>query len=475
MNQLKKNYLYNVTYQILALLVPLITIPYVSRVLGAEGVGTYSYTYSIAYYFVLFTQLGIENHGNRTIAKTRDNKDKMSKEFLSIISIQIFLSAIMSILYLLFCLFITNNDKTISLLQTIYIISAGINISWFFFGLEKFKITVIRNAFIKLFSLIMILLFVKNRTDVWIYTLILALSSLISQIYLIPYLRKEISFQKISFEDIKKQIKSILILFIPILSISLYKIMDKIMLGIITTVSDVGYYEQAEKIINVPITIIAALGTVMLPQASNLVASNQLNKVKEYMYKSFEFIMFMALPMVFGLIAISDEFVPLFMGEAFTQSSHIIKYLSFTILVISFANVIRKQFLIPMEYDKIFVTSVSLGALINLILNLILIPYLKSNGAAIATIAAEFTVMIIQVIAVRKEINFKRVLTSIKLFALYTLFMFLIVSLVDLLHINNLLNVILKTFIGGTIYLILNWKYILKILHINLKRGVKNA
>lgn len=475
MNQLKKNYLYNVTYQILALLVPLITIPYVSRVLGAEGVGTYSYTYSIAYYFVLFTQLGIENHGNRTIAKTRDNKDKMSKEFLSIISIQIFLSVIMSIVYLFFCLFITNNDKTISLLQTIYIISAGINISWFFFGLEKFKITVIRNAVIKFFSLIMILLFVKNRTDVWIYTLILALSSLISQIYLIPYLRKEISFQKISFEDIKKQIKPILILFIPILSISLYKIMDKIMLGIITTVSDVGYYEQAEKIINVPITIIAALGTVMLPQASNLVASNQLNKVKEYMYKSFEFIMFLALPMVFGLIAISDEFVPLFMGEAFTQSANIIKYLSFTILVISFANVIRKQFLIPMEYDKIFVISVSLGALINLILNLILIPFFKSNGAAIATIAAEFTVMIIQVIAVRKEINFKRVLTSIKHFALYTLLMFLIVSLIDLLHINNLLNVILKTFIGGSIYLIFNWKYIFKILHINLKRGVKNA
>ena len=475
MNQIKKNSLYNVVYQILSLMVPLITIPYVSRVLGAEGVGIYSYTYSIAYYFVLFTQLGIENHGNRTIAKTRDNKKLMSKEFLSIFFIQFFLSIVMALLYLIYCFFITNNDKTISILQIIYIISAGINISWLFFGLEKFKITIIRNAIIKLLSLILILLFVKNSSDVWIYTLILALSSLISQLYLIPYLKNEIIYQKISFYDIKKQIKPTLILFIPILSISLYKIMDKIMLGIITSVSDVGYYEQAEKIVNVPITIISALGTVMLPQSSNLIASNQLNKVKDYIYKSFEFIMFMSLPMVFGLIAISDQFVPIFMGDKFLQSASIIKYLSVTILIISFANVIRKQFLIPMEYDKIFVISVSLGALINLLLNLALIPNLKSNGASIATIAAEFSVMIIQVIAVRKELNFKKVLCSIKQFFIYSLMMFVIVSLLDLYNFSNIISVLLKVIVGVIIYLLLNYKYIFKILHINLKRGVKSV
>ncbi len=475
MNQIKKNYLYNVTYQILSLLVPLVTIPYVSRVLGANGVGIYSYTYSIAYYFVLFTQLGIENYGNRTIAKTRNNKKEMSKEFLSIVSIQMFLSVVMAILYLIYCLFISNNDRTISLLQTIYIVSAGINISWFFFGLEKFKITVIRNALVKLLSLLLILLFVKNETDVWIYTLILALSSLISQLYLIPYLRKEIVLVRFTFNDIKKQIRPILILFIPILSISLYKIMDKIMLGIITTVSDVGYYEQAEKIINVPITIISALGTVMLPQASNLIAINQIHKVKEYIYKSFEFIMFLAFPMVFGLITISDEFVPLFLGDSFIQSANIIKYLSITILIISFANVIRKQFLIPMEYDKIFVLSVSLGAVMNLVLNFILIPCLKSDGAAIATIVAELTVMVIQVLSVRKELDFKRVFNSTKRFVLYSMFMFIMVSLLDFLSLSNFVNVLLKAIIGVIIYSLLNLKYIFKILHIKTKGGVKNV
>ena len=185
--------------------------------------------------------------------------------------------------------------------------------------------------------------------------------------------------------------------------------------------------------------------------------------------------MFMSLPMVFGLIAISDQFVPIFMGDKFLQSASIIKYLSVTILIISFANVIRKQFLIPMEYDKIFVISVSLGALINLLLNLALIPNLKSNGASIATIAAEFSVMIIQVIAVRKELNFKKVLCSIKQFFIYSLMMFVIVSLLDLYNFSNIISVLLKVIVGVIIYLLLNYKYIFKILHINLKRGVKSV
>ena len=275
MSSVKKNLLYNMAYQILILIVPLITVPYVSRALGAENIGIYSYTYSIVYYFMLIAMLGINNYGNRTIAKSRDNKEELSRNFLGIYSIQFTLSIIMIAIYLFFISRFEKKYTLIGYIQVIYLISNALDINWFFFGIEKFKLTVTRNAMIKIISLICILLFVKNRDDLVIYTLILSGSTLICQLILPYFLKKEISLVKITKEDIFKHIKPCLILFMPVIAVSLYKVMDKIMIEKLSNVIEVGYYEQAEKIINIPIGIITALGTVMLPKISNLVQKNE--------------------------------------------------------------------------------------------------------------------------------------------------------------------------------------------------------
>ena len=209
----------------------------------------------------------------------------------------------------------------------------------------------------------------------------------------IVFLKKEIAFVKVNKEDIVKHIKPVLVLFVPVIAISLYKIMDKIMLGYLINVVEVGYYEQAEKIINIPLGLITALGTVMLPRISSLISKGNDKIIKEYIKNSLKFMMFISFPIAFGLIAISSGFIPMFLGIAFTKSALILNYLSVTIIFLSIANVIRTQYLIPKEKDGIYIKSVILGAIINFIINLLLIPRYYSIGACIGTIFAEFSVM----------------------------------------------------------------------------------
>lgn len=464
---MKKNFVYNIVYQILILIIPLITMPYVSRVLGANGIGIYSYTYSIAYYFMLIAMLGLNNYGNRTIAKVRDSKEKISKEFCSIYALQIIISTTMVISYLLYIHIFEHKYMLISFIQIMYVISSVFDINWFFFGIEKFKLTITRNALIKLTSFVLIFIFVKTPNDVWKYTAILAGSTLLSNIVQFAFLKKYINVVKIHKEDVIKHIKPCIILFLPVIAVSIYKIMDKIMLGMISNITEVGYYENAEKIIQVPLAIITALGTIMLPKVSNMLSNNQETQVKEFLKKTMPFVMFLALPMIFGINAISKEFSIVFFGSEFEKTGQLIKLLSITVLFLSWGNVIRTQYLIPKERDKEYVISAFLGAIINFIMNLIFIPKYQSIGACIGTITAEFIVMFYQTWAVRKELPiFKYAIESLQ-FLIKSIIMFIVILLVgNLINNNDINKIILQVAVGIFTYTLLNLKYILSILEV---------
>lgn len=464
---MKKNFIYNTVYQILILIIPLITMPYVSRVLGANGIGIYSYTYSIAYYFMLIAMLGLNNYGNRSIAKVREDKDKTSKEFCSIYALQLIISIIMVISYILYIHIFEHKYMLISFIQIMYVISSVFDINWFFFGIEKFKLTITRNALIKLTSFILIFIFVKTPSDVWKYTLILSGSTLLSNIVQFGFLKKYIKIVKIHKEDVIKHIKPCIILFLPVIAVSIYKIMDKIMLGILSNITEVGYYENAEKITQVPLAIITSLGTIMLPKVSNMLYNNQETQVKQLLKKTMPFVMFLTLPMIFGINAISNEFSLAFFGSEFEKTGQLIKILSITILFLSWGNVIRTQYLIPKERDKEYVISAFLGAIINFIMNLIFIPKYQSIGACIGTITAEFIVMFYQTWTVRKELPiFKYVIESLQ-FLVKSIVMFIVILLLGNLINNNEINkIILQVAVGIFIYTLLNLKYILSILEV---------
>lgn len=460
MSSIKKNFSYNIIYQILVIILPLITTPYVSRTIGAEGSGIYSYTYSIANYFVLFAMLGLNNYGNRMIAKCKDDKQKLSKEFSSIYAMQLITSIISIIVYIVYVLVFDNQYYINALIQLIYVLSACFDINWFFFGLEKFKLTVTRNMIIKIISAISIFIFVKDKNDLVIYTIIMTSSTLISQLALWPFVKKEVKFAKTKISDIIKHIKPNIILFIPVIAISIYKLMDKIMLGSMSTVEMVGYYEYADRITTIPLSIITALGTVMLPRVSNLVSRGEKDKIKFYIDKSMQFVLFLSVAMCFGLIVISPEFVPIYLGNEYIQTAKITQILSVVLIFSSWANVIRTQYLIPNEKDKSYIVSVSVGAIVNFISNSILIPRYAAVGAAIGTVLAEFSVMLVQTIAVVKELEIKKFVIYFIKFLISGFIMYIVIEVFQNVISNAYVLIVVQILVGIVIYIAINYKFV---------------
>ena len=258
----------------------------------------------------------------------------------------------------------------------------------------------------------------------------------------------------------KKHLKPLIILFIPVISVSIYKLMDKIMLGQIVNVTEVGYYEYAERIINLPISLITALGTVMLPRMSNLVSTKNIRELKTYIHKSMQFVMFISIPLSVGIILVSKIFVPLFLGNSYYKTIILTQIIALTVPVISWANVIRTQYLLPTEKDKEFTCSIIGGAIINFILNSILIPIYGAVGAAIATVCAEVCVMIYQTIIVRKELAIKEYFCKTFSFFIKTIIMGIIVYFIGYLPCSSLIICVMQVIVGVLIYFAMNFSYI---------------
>ena len=311
------NYIYNVVYQILNILVPLITVPYASRVLGAEKLGIYSYTYAVASYFAIAAYLGFENYGNRMIARDRDNRELLNRSFSGAFYFQLVAGISACGAYLIYLLFFCRVNKMVAAVQLLYIGSQAININWFYFGLEQFRKTVFRSILVRILSVVAILFLVKKPSDIIIYTMICAGSALFGSVFLWLNLGKYVKFVKVSIQEILIHARRCLVLFFPVLVINIYRSMDKIMLGQMTDMREVAIYSNADKIVELPYGVIAALGVVMLPRMTNFVASGQQNRSKRYIEKSMQFMMMLSCGMAFGMIATGRYFAPLFFGGEF--------------------------------------------------------------------------------------------------------------------------------------------------------------
>lgn len=448
----KKNFMYNIMYQILILITPFLTAPYIARVIGPDGLGVYSYTHSIGSYFVLIAMLGINNYGNRKIAQVRQNKNELNRAFSSIVYFQVAVASIITILYLLYIIFIVKNNKIIFIIQLLYVSSAIFDINWFFFGMEKFKITVTRNMIIKLASVLSIFIFVKDQNDLIEYTLIMSMGIFISQTSLWVILPKYVSLVKVSISDILKNFKPCIILFAPVIAVSIYKTMDKIMLGFIAPMSHLGFYENSDKLISIPLSIITALGTVMLPRISNLASKGEVESSRKYMDSSMKFSMFISIGSIFGLMGISSVFIPIFLGEEFVYCINLTKILSISILFIAWANVVRTQFLIPNKKDRIYITSTFLGAITNFIVNIMLIRKYGAIGTAIGTIVAEFSVAFYQTIKVKNEIPVWLYIKESFIFVISGAIMYICIVIIGNKFNSSIFTTLIQILVGGIIY-----------------------
>lgn len=460
MKNVKVNFIYNMFYQILALIIPFITIPYASRVLGVHGIGEYSYTYSIVYYFMIIGMLGITNYGSREIAKVRDQKKLMNYKFCSIYYMQLLFSFFISLIYVIFIFFSNTRYEFLFMIQILYVLSVVTDVNWFFYGVENFKITVIRNSLIKILSLILIFTFVKDKGDTPIYTLIISGSTFISNLLLLFSLNRHIKFVKVKMKDILKNFYPSFILFIPVIAMKIYKVMDKTMIGLLTNVTEVGYYSNADGIINLPMGIIVALGVVMLPRLTNLISNGHKKEANDMFFKSFSFAIFMASPIMFGLMATGKDFSILFLGDGFIKTGILVQILSVTIIFMTISNVLRTQFLIPHGKDKEYIVAIIIGALVNVVLNLIFIPKFGCAGACIGTVCAEFLVMFFHIYFSSKFINMKELLNHNIWFIMSGFLMFISVFLVGNLFSNRLIRILLQVLLGIVVYFFLNFDYI---------------
>lgn len=461
---LRVNFIYSVVYQLMAIILPLITAPFVTRVLGAKCLGIYSKSQAFANYFLLFAMLGVNNYGNRAIARVRGCKQDVSKTFWEIYIFQVITAVLSSILYVLYCFLFVENNRIVYTLQMFYVFSGIIDVNWCCFGLEKFKLTTIRSMIVRVSTAIAIFLFIRTPNDIWLYTLIMSISFIFSSVAVWPFLLKNIDFVKPTWQGIKKHIKPNLILFWPVIAVSLYNIMDKLMLGWFSTDEEVAFYTYAERIVTIPTTLILALDNVIMPRMSNLYASEgETERIKYLMDNVMLFAMFMAASMGFGLAGISDVFAPWFYGDAFARCGYFILLLSPVIIVKAWAGALRTQFIIPTGRDKIYVISLTTGAVVNLILNALLIPRISGVGAIIGTLMAEFAVCFIQFFWCRKVIDIKNYLINGLSFCLIGAIMFFAVEALSHVSSHALVTMVIQIMCGAIIYVSLGCFYMIKI------------
>lgn len=450
----KSNFVFNSLFQLTNIFVPLITLPYLSRVLHAEGLGAYSFAYSVSYYCYLFIRLGLQNYGNRTIAFVRNDPEKLSATFFEIYATQFFMGIAMTAVYLIYCLFAAP-DRVLATIFILLVVAGSIDLTWFLYGLEEFKVTSVRDILTKIITAICIFCFVRDADDVWKYALIYSGGFLANQLVVLPLIAGRVHYVKPVWFGIKSHIAPNLVLFLPTVAVSLYKSMDKIMIGVMSSDAELGFYHSCENIIKVPLALITALGTVMLPRMSNMI-SNGVNDrdVKELFNKSIKFAMFMSSSICLGMMTVSKEFVPLYYGEGFEKCILLFYIILPSCLFLAFANVIRTQYLLPRKQDGRFIISLFTGAGVNLIINMILIPRLASVGAAIGTLMAEVTVCVVQALFVFKEADiWKNIIDSLPFIA-SGIVMFLLCRDFAFPIGNVFLALILKVMFCGGVYLI---------------------
>lgn len=390
---LKKNYLLNLIYQILTIILPFITTPYVARVLLAEGIGAYSYTLANANFIGIFAVMGMDVYGQLEVAKCRGDKIACSKLLYGIFFAKLFTTTITISVYVVLESKI-GMYKNLCWIMIIFFLSQLVDFTWFFQGIEEFVFIVTRNVLVKVVGIICIFAFVKEVDDVVIYAVIMQGTAFVGNLLVIPYLRKFVSLMPISSISILPHLKGSMIYFIPTIATSVYTMLDKAMIGWVTrSPHENGYYEQAYKIVQIVLVVVTSLRTVTLPRVVHLYSEKNYKQVTEIVDSTIRFVLCISLPMSIGLAMVSPQLVPIFLGVSFEKCIFIVKVLAVLIVVSGLSTLIGGQCLTAMGKQKQANICVIIGAVINFTMNLVLIPKYGAVGAAIATVTAESIIL----------------------------------------------------------------------------------
>ncbi|MBQ0165618.1 MAG: flippase [Treponema sp.] len=451
---LQKNFILSTLYEILCVIAPFITAPYAARVLGPANTGIYSYTHSYVMYFTLIASLGTAQYGKREISRTRDDRKLCSKLFWEIELLSIVTSCVALLGWGIFVFFATQY-KLYFIILTLFILAKMFDITWFFTGQEQFKYTVTRNTIVKITGIVCLYTFVKTPEDLWIYFLFHAgvdfLGSLSMWIslprFLVPVDRKTLT--------IRPHFKETLVYFIPTVATSIYTILDKTLIGLIThEETENGFYEQATKIIHVVRAFaFSAVNSVLGARTSYLFEQKKTDEIKDKIHNSIDFILFMSIGCCLGLVGIASNFVPLFYGPGYEPVILIMQLLSPILIITGISTNLNDLYFTPGGYKKKSAIYVITGAITNLICNLLFIPRLNALGAVIGTLIAESVIMLLYLFNCNRFLTVRHILQAAWKKIIAGLVMLLFLCVVKRQIHNALLLLLVQIGGGASLYI----------------------
>lgn len=432
-HSVKYNLIMNIILKLSGVIFPFITFPYISRVLGATYNGKISFAASVIYYFTFFASLGVPTYGVKVCAQYRDDREKLTKIVKELLTILTITTSVSYIVFFIALFFIPKlqEESTLMLIHSIGILLSAFGVEWFYQAIEQYDYITYRNLAFKILSIVLMFMFVHSTEDYLIYAVISVAHSGGSNFLNLIRLRKYVDFKQKTKIELTPHFKSILVLFMLCAASMIYSSLDSVMLGFMTNDTEVGLYAAAVKLKGILMNIVTAIGVVLLPRLSNVLASGKEKEFNHLIKKSFNFSTLSSFPLAIISILIADKFILFLAGEGYVGAILPMRLISMSIVFIAFSNTIGVQVLIPKGKEFLTFISTLCGAIINIILNAILIPKYGSSGAALATTIAELAVLVTQVIMVRKEIR------------LYIDFV-------------NVFKIMLSTSIAATVFIIVN-------------------
>lgn len=404
MKSIRLNFFYNLLLNISKVLFPFITAPYISRVLEPEGVGLFNFAITYAAYYGMVAVLGVPTYGTREVAKCREDRDALTRLMSELISITVIFTAVTTVIYLI-------TVGTVHKLQSSYLIFlitgaslylAPINIDWYFCGQEDFKYITMRSIMIRIVAIITMFIFVRTKNDLLIYVIINVLAGTVTNIWnYIKLIRSGIK-PKLVLTGLRKHMKPVFTLFASAIAISIYTVLDTLMLGFIKDDAQVAFYTCASNISKLILSSVTSFSTVAMPRISYYLEHGMKDTIVEITDKTISMVGFLAFPAAAGLCCIAPTFAPLFYGGLFDGTIIPLQIMSMVIIMIGFNTLFNCQILIGLGRDDLFLYSVCTGAVFNFVTNLIVIPRLGAIGAAMTSVAAEFLILIIAIVLVYK-------------------------------------------------------------------------
>lgn len=450
---LKSNFLFNLIYQILAVITPIFTTPYISRVLSADGIGKYSYALSIVTYFGIFGCLGTATYGQLEIARNRDNKKLLHKTVSEIFFGRLVTLMISLLIYFAVILKASGQYKLLYSVLSLYILGQMNDVSFILQGLEWFKMLAMRNIIIKVLNIVLIFALVREHNDLYIYAIIIHGITLIGNFSLWPQVIKYIKPKSFKNMNFIQHWKKSMIYFIPTVATMVYTVLDKSMIGWITgSEFQNGYYEQAYKIEQILLVFVTTVGTVTFPRMAYFFENDNKEERKRIMGITMKFIMLIACPICFGTMAISENLIPVFLGKGYEECILLLRIFSFLIIIIGLDNTIGKQCLISAGKQKEYNIGVIGGAIVNFVTNILLISKLGACGAAIASVFAESVILVVFIIYSKVELKIPKLSMCFFKYFISAMCMSIMVWRIGILISNKLVALSVQIFVGIILY-----------------------